>query len=117
MFKLPVHVTTQLHVVCSLCRGFFTCVGKDGKVYDELKYVWLQGRQVSLNRVYLLASLAVTCSLSPLFRRFTINSLSSCSHLSNMAGLAVKADHFNRMFGTFIPQGPDGSSWSRPVSG
>ncbi|XP_012675569.1 N-acylglucosamine 2-epimerase [Clupea harengus] len=26
--------------------GFFTCVGKDGKVYDELKYVWLQGRQV-----------------------------------------------------------------------
>ncbi|KAL2103750.1 hypothetical protein ACEWY4_000618 [Coilia grayii] len=26
--------------------GFFTCIGKDGKVYDELKYVWLQGRQV-----------------------------------------------------------------------
>ncbi|KAG9328748.1 hypothetical protein JZ751_010835, partial [Albula glossodonta] len=26
--------------------GFFTCIGKDGKVYDDLKYVWLQGRQV-----------------------------------------------------------------------
>ncbi|XP_012713418.2 N-acylglucosamine 2-epimerase [Fundulus heteroclitus] len=26
--------------------GFFTCIGRDGNVYDELKYVWLQGRQV-----------------------------------------------------------------------
>ncbi|KAM4609628.1 N-acylglucosamine 2-epimerase [Polymixia lowei] len=26
--------------------GFFTCIGKDGQVYDDLKYVWLQGRQV-----------------------------------------------------------------------
>ncbi|XP_054629630.1 N-acylglucosamine 2-epimerase isoform X3 [Dunckerocampus dactyliophorus] len=26
--------------------GFFNCIGKNGKVYDELKYVWLQGRQV-----------------------------------------------------------------------
>uniref|UniRef100_A0A8D3D9C4 N-acylglucosamine 2-epimerase n=1 Tax=Scophthalmus maximus TaxID=52904 RepID=A0A8D3D9C4_SCOMX len=26
--------------------GFFTCIGRDGEVYDELKYVWLQGRQV-----------------------------------------------------------------------
>lgn len=26
--------------------GFFTCLGRDGTVYDELKYVWLQGRQV-----------------------------------------------------------------------
>ncbi|KAJ3605406.1 hypothetical protein NHX12_027453 [Muraenolepis orangiensis] len=26
--------------------GFFTCIGKDGQIYDELKYVWLQGRQV-----------------------------------------------------------------------
>lgn len=26
--------------------GFFTCLGRDGQVYDELKYVWLQGRQV-----------------------------------------------------------------------
>lgn len=29
--------------------GFFTCLGRDGKVYDHLKYVWLQGRQVSLH--------------------------------------------------------------------
>ncbi|XP_033825504.1 N-acylglucosamine 2-epimerase [Periophthalmus magnuspinnatus] len=26
--------------------GFFTCLSRDGRVYDELKYVWLQGRQV-----------------------------------------------------------------------
>lgn len=26
--------------------GFFTCLGRDGTVYDDLKYVWLQGRQV-----------------------------------------------------------------------
>uniref|UniRef100_A0A674N9Y6 N-acylglucosamine 2-epimerase n=1 Tax=Takifugu rubripes TaxID=31033 RepID=A0A674N9Y6_TAKRU len=26
--------------------GFFNCIGRDGKVYDDLKYVWLQGRQV-----------------------------------------------------------------------
>lgn len=26
--------------------GFFTCLGKDGTPYDDLKYVWLQGRQV-----------------------------------------------------------------------
>ncbi|XP_073655075.1 N-acylglucosamine 2-epimerase isoform X3 [Tursiops truncatus] len=26
--------------------GFFTCLGRDGQVYDDLKYVWLQGRQV-----------------------------------------------------------------------
>ncbi|KAI1890225.1 hypothetical protein AGOR_G00151480 [Albula goreensis] len=33
--------------------GFFTCIGKDGKVYDELKYVWLQGRQVWMySRLY-----------------------------------------------------------------
>ncbi|XP_077862070.1 N-acylglucosamine 2-epimerase-like [Saccoglossus kowalevskii] len=29
--------------------GFFTCLGKDGKVYDDLKYVWLQGRQSRLS--------------------------------------------------------------------
>ncbi|KAL4622602.1 N-acylglucosamine 2-epimerase [Arapaima gigas] len=29
-----------------LYSGFFTCLDQDGKVYDELKYVWLQGRQV-----------------------------------------------------------------------
>ncbi|XP_072026630.1 N-acylglucosamine 2-epimerase-like [Amphiura filiformis] len=26
--------------------GFFTCLGKDGKRFDDLKYCWLQGRQV-----------------------------------------------------------------------
>ncbi|CAN9500699.1 unnamed protein product [Ophioblennius macclurei] len=26
--------------------GFFSCIGRDGLVYDDLKYVWLQGRQV-----------------------------------------------------------------------
>ncbi|XP_075040972.1 N-acylglucosamine 2-epimerase [Mixophyes fleayi] len=26
--------------------GFFTCLGQDGSVYDQLKYIWLQGRQV-----------------------------------------------------------------------
>ncbi|XP_063102662.1 N-acylglucosamine 2-epimerase isoform X2 [Cavia porcellus] len=26
--------------------GFLTCLGCDGRVYDDLKYVWLQGRQV-----------------------------------------------------------------------
>ncbi|XP_041459512.1 N-acylglucosamine 2-epimerase-like [Lytechinus variegatus] len=26
--------------------GFFVCLGRDGKVYDETKYCWLQGRQV-----------------------------------------------------------------------
>lgn len=29
-------------------RGFFTCLGRDGRVYDDLKYVWLQGRQVGM---------------------------------------------------------------------
>lgn len=28
------------------CRGFFTCLGKDGTVYDDTKYIWLQARQV-----------------------------------------------------------------------
>ncbi|XP_071784123.1 N-acylglucosamine 2-epimerase-like [Asterias amurensis] len=26
--------------------GFFTCLGRDGKRYDDLKYCWLQGSQV-----------------------------------------------------------------------
>eukprot|EP00794_Sanderia_malayensis_P007358 gene7358-8178_t len=26
--------------------GFFNCIYEDGRVYDDLKYVWLQGRQV-----------------------------------------------------------------------
>lgn len=26
--------------------GFFSCLGRGGQLYDDLKYVWLQGRQV-----------------------------------------------------------------------
>ena len=26
--------------------GFFNCLDEDGKVYDETKYIWLQGRQI-----------------------------------------------------------------------
>ncbi|XP_032650904.2 N-acylglucosamine 2-epimerase isoform X2 [Chelonoidis abingdonii] len=26
--------------------GFFSCLGRDGSIYDDVKYVWLQGRQV-----------------------------------------------------------------------
>ncbi|XP_038238315.1 N-acylglucosamine 2-epimerase isoform X1 [Dermochelys coriacea] len=26
--------------------GFFSCLGRDGSVYDDVKFVWLQGRQV-----------------------------------------------------------------------
>ncbi len=33
--------------------GYFTCLDRDGKVYDTRKYVWLQGRQVwTLARLY-----------------------------------------------------------------
>lgn len=33
--------------------GFFTCLSRDGQVYDDLKYVWLQGRQVWMySRLY-----------------------------------------------------------------
>ena len=28
-------------------RGFYVCLGRDGKVYDGSKYGWLEGRQVS----------------------------------------------------------------------
>ena len=30
-------------------RGFFNCLSKDGKVYDEIKHVWLQARQVGVS--------------------------------------------------------------------
>lgn len=33
--------------------GFFTCLDRDGRVYDTRKYVWLNGRQVwTLSRLY-----------------------------------------------------------------
>lgn len=28
------------------CGGYFTCLERDGKVYDTDKFVWLQGREV-----------------------------------------------------------------------
>lgn len=40
VFKIPFCL---LNVYCS---GFFNCLSKDGKVYDEIKHVWLQARQV-----------------------------------------------------------------------
>ncbi|KAK7798152.1 hypothetical protein U0070_012322 [Myodes glareolus] len=39
--------------------GFFTCLDRNGQVYDHLKYVWLQGRQVWMY-----------CRLYRLFERF-----------------------------------------------
>ncbi|EGV92087.1 N-acylglucosamine 2-epimerase, partial [Cricetulus griseus] len=34
--------------------AFFTCLGCNGQVYDDLNYVWLQGRQVWMYcRLYL----------------------------------------------------------------
>ncbi|XP_058514354.1 N-acylglucosamine 2-epimerase isoform X2 [Ochotona princeps] len=44
--------------------GFFTCLGRDGQVYDDLKYVWLQGRQVWMY-----------CHLYRKFKRFRCSSL------------------------------------------
>src|SRR5215813_6960588 len=33
--------------------GYFTCLTRDGRVYDTRKYVWLQGRAVwMLSRLY-----------------------------------------------------------------
>jgi N-acylglucosamine 2-epimerase len=33
--------------------GFFTCLGRDGTLYDDRKYVWLNGRQVwMLSKLY-----------------------------------------------------------------
>jgi N-acylglucosamine 2-epimerase len=33
--------------------GYFTCLGRDGAVYDPRKYVWLQGRQIWMySRLY-----------------------------------------------------------------
>jgi N-acylglucosamine 2-epimerase len=35
-------------------RGFFDCLDKDGKIYDENKHVWLQARQVSVTFYFIL---------------------------------------------------------------
>ncbi len=34
------------HSVDRECGGFFTCLDRQGKVYDTDKFIWLQGRQV-----------------------------------------------------------------------
>lgn len=36
----------QKNSVDRKCGGFFTCLDRDGSVYDTDKFVWLQGRQV-----------------------------------------------------------------------
>jgi len=38
------------------CGGYFTCLGRDGSVYDRDKFVWLQARQV-----WMFASLYNRC--------------------------------------------------------
>lgn len=41
------------HSIDRECGGFFTCLERDGSVYDPRKYVWLQGRQIWLfSRLY-----------------------------------------------------------------
>ncbi|MCM1109572.1 MAG: AGE family epimerase/isomerase [Clostridium sp.] len=34
------------HSIDSECGGYFTCLGRDGEVYDTDKFIWLQGREV-----------------------------------------------------------------------
>ncbi|MFA6109281.1 MAG: AGE family epimerase/isomerase [Candidatus Latescibacterota bacterium] len=35
------------------CGGYFTCLERDGAIYDTKKYIWLQGRQVwTFSRLY-----------------------------------------------------------------
>ena len=36
--------TNQNNAYC--CRGYYVCLARDGKVYDDSKYSWLQGKQV-----------------------------------------------------------------------
>ena len=45
------------HSIDETHGGYFTCLDRDGSVYDETKYAWLQGRQVyMLARLYNEAS-------------------------------------------------------------
>lgn len=34
------------HSIDRECGGYFTCLGRDGEVYDTDKFIWLQGREV-----------------------------------------------------------------------
>src|SRR2546425_1010520 len=36
----------ERHSIDRKCGGYFTCLERDGSVYDTDKFVWLQGRQV-----------------------------------------------------------------------
>ena len=36
----------QRHSIDAECGGYFTCLGRDGEVFDTDKFVWLQARQV-----------------------------------------------------------------------
>ncbi|MCA5004388.1 AGE family epimerase/isomerase [Sphingobacterium bovistauri] len=36
----------EKHSVDKECGGFFTCLERDGKVFDTDKFMWLQGRQI-----------------------------------------------------------------------
>ena len=40
--------SVRLTLSCCVRRGFFTCLSRDGALYDDLKYVWLQDRQVNV---------------------------------------------------------------------
>ncbi|XP_071383547.1 N-acylglucosamine 2-epimerase [Centroberyx affinis] len=70
--------------------GFFTCIGREGKVYDELKYVWLQGRQVWMY-----------CRLYRTMERF---------HRPEILQAAKAGGAFLRKFAR-VPSGDGGSSW------
>lgn len=34
------------HSIDQQCGGYFTCLDRDGSVFDTDKFVWLQGREV-----------------------------------------------------------------------
>ena len=36
----------ERHSLDHECGGYFTCLGRDGTVFDTDKFVWLQARQV-----------------------------------------------------------------------
>ncbi|KPP62349.1 N-acylglucosamine 2-epimerase-like [Scleropages formosus] len=82
--------------------GFFTCIGRDGKVYDELKYVWLQGRQVwmycrlyrTVERFHKDEILEAAKSGGEFLRRFawvpSAGSMGKCAFSLTRDGQAVK---------------------------
>ncbi|XP_011857664.1 PREDICTED: N-acylglucosamine 2-epimerase [Mandrillus leucophaeus] len=65
--------------------GFFTCLGREGRVYDDLKYVWLQGRQVWMY-----------CRLYRTFQRF---------HHSQLLNAAKAGGEFLLRYARLAPPG------------